>query len=152
MTFSKLKTMKKDRGFTIVELLIVIVVIAILAAIVIVAYSGIQNKARDSTDSANAESIVKVAEAENNDNGAYPTGASSAALTTSFNSGTTSKLPAGVAITLWATSDPTESAAETLANASPKNYTVKVCTGGVTVMYPSRALNALQKMNAGSGC
>jgi len=36
------------RGFTIVELLIVIVVIGILAAITIVAYNGIQNRAYDS--------------------------------------------------------------------------------------------------------
>ena len=42
-------SMKKSRsGFTIVELLIVIVVIAILAAISIVAYTGIQNRARAS--------------------------------------------------------------------------------------------------------
>lgn len=38
----------RRRGFTIVELLIVIVVIAILAAITAVAYSGIQNRARAS--------------------------------------------------------------------------------------------------------
>ena len=36
------------KGFTIVELLIVVVVIAILAAITIVAYNGIQNKAKNS--------------------------------------------------------------------------------------------------------
>lgn len=41
--------LKTKSGFTIVELLIVIVVIAILAAITIVAYNGIQQRARDST-------------------------------------------------------------------------------------------------------
>lgn len=37
---------EKNRGFTIVELLIVIVVIAILAAISVVAYNGIQDRAK----------------------------------------------------------------------------------------------------------
>lgn len=37
----------KQKGFTIVELLIVIVVIGILAAIVIVAFNGVQNRAVD---------------------------------------------------------------------------------------------------------
>ena len=39
---------QKQKGFTIVELLIVIVVIAILAAITIVAFNGIQQRARNS--------------------------------------------------------------------------------------------------------
>lgn len=39
----------KQKGFTIVELLIVIVVIAILAAISVVAYNGIQQRAKLST-------------------------------------------------------------------------------------------------------
>lgn len=39
--------MRKQPGFTIVELLIVIVIIAVLAAITIVAYSGIQQRARN---------------------------------------------------------------------------------------------------------
>ena len=41
------KQTEKQFGFTIVELLIVIVVIGILAAITIVAYNGVQQKARD---------------------------------------------------------------------------------------------------------
>lgn len=40
------KKRARARGFTIVELLIVIIVIAILAAIVIVAYTGVQERAR----------------------------------------------------------------------------------------------------------
>jgi prepilin-type N-terminal cleavage/methylation domain-containing protein len=41
--------LKKQTGFTIVELLIVIVVIAILAAITLVSYNGIANRAKDSS-------------------------------------------------------------------------------------------------------
>ena len=43
-----MKWVQKQKGFTIVELLIVVVVIAILAAITIVAYNGIQNRAKAS--------------------------------------------------------------------------------------------------------
>lgn len=42
-----MKKWAKQKGFTIVELLIVIVIIGILAAITIVAYNGIQARARD---------------------------------------------------------------------------------------------------------
>ena len=72
---NNIKTMKKDRGFTIVELLIVIVVIAILAAITIVAYNGIQNRAKSSAGQSLANSIQKKAEAWNSIKGAYPTNA-----------------------------------------------------------------------------
>lgn len=44
-----MQTTTRQPGFTIVELLIVIVVIGILAAITIVAYNGVQNRARDTT-------------------------------------------------------------------------------------------------------
>lgn len=48
-----------SRGFTIVELLIVIVVIGILAAITIVAYSGIQERAQGAAIISQAKAYVK---------------------------------------------------------------------------------------------
>ncbi len=55
-------TNTNQKGFTIVELLIVIVVIAILAAISIVAYTGIQARARSSSGQNLASQIAKKAE------------------------------------------------------------------------------------------
>ena len=61
----------KSKGFTIVELLIVIVVIAILAAITLVAYNGIQNRAKSSAAQTLANNIAKKAEAYNSVKGSY---------------------------------------------------------------------------------
>lgn len=69
----KLQTLKDQKGFTIVELLIVIVVIGILAAITIVAYTGVQNNARKADAQSMAKEIankVEIYAAENE--GAYP--------------------------------------------------------------------------------
>lgn len=52
--------MQKSRsGFTIIELLIVIVVIAILAAITIVAFNGVQSRARDASIDSAANQVLK---------------------------------------------------------------------------------------------
>lgn len=64
---------KTNKGFTIVELLIVIVVIAILAAITIVAYNGIQARSKGSSAQSTANVIAKKAEAWNSVQGSYPT-------------------------------------------------------------------------------
>lgn len=61
-----------NRGFTIVELLIVIVVIAILAAISIVAYNGIQSRARDAQRSNDVTVLLKALENYRTINGVYP--------------------------------------------------------------------------------
>ena len=59
-------------GFTIVELLIVVVVIAILAAITIVAYNGIQNRAYNASVSNDISGYKKKLEMYKIENGHYP--------------------------------------------------------------------------------
>lgn len=54
-----MKLWAKQKGFTIVELLIVIVVIAILAAISVVAYNGIQQRGRNVQTGSAANAYLK---------------------------------------------------------------------------------------------
>ena len=67
--------MKASKGFTIVELLIVIVVIAILAAITVVAFNGVQQRARDSQRQGDLAAIGKLLKLYAADNGNYLNGA-----------------------------------------------------------------------------
>ncbi len=79
MTLQNIKDLrKKEKGFTIVELLIVIVIIGILAALVIVAYTGIQNRAKTEKYRVDAIALVKKIEAYNVVTSVYPVTASTA--------------------------------------------------------------------------
>lgn len=75
---------RQKQGFTIVELLIVIVVIAILAAITIVAFSGIQQRARDSQRKSDIATITKALEVYYLDNGKYPVSSGSTTVNASW--------------------------------------------------------------------
>ncbi len=123
-------TQTKSRGFTIVELLIVIVVIAILAAITIVAYNGITNRANTTSAKSSATNSLKKAEAYNADDnggsGSYPT---NPATLTGAASTTTYQL-AGVTFSNAAT-------APTAKPASPSTLLYYTCTSpaGIAVAY-----------------
>lgn len=72
--FSLNKT-RDSKGFTIVELLIVIVVIGILATLVVTTYSGIQARARDSKRQADVQALQTQIEGFYATNAYYPTAA-----------------------------------------------------------------------------
>ena len=104
LTNIKLKN-RADSGFTIVELLIVVVVIAILAAITIVSYNGITARANASAAAAAAATVQKKAEAYNAENSGYPSALTSLTGATSDKS----YYLTGVAPTTNLTTNPTSS-------------------------------------------
>lgn len=85
-TSRRLRTVReKSNGFTIVELLIVIVVIGILAAISLVAYGGVAANARDNVRKADIATIVKAMELYYSENGQYPVISPNGTTNTSLN-------------------------------------------------------------------
>lgn len=71
---------KPHTGFTLVELLIVIVVIAILATVSIIAYQGIQVRAKESAIRSDLSNFSRLVELYHIDNDRYPSPGSSAEL------------------------------------------------------------------------
>src|SRR5665648_1025044 len=63
---------RKSSGFTIVDLLVVIVVIGILAAITIVSYTGISSKAVQASLQSDLSNAKKRLDIFYTDNGSYP--------------------------------------------------------------------------------
>src|SRR3989344_6060104 len=64
---------RKQSGFTIVELLIVIIVIGILAALVLVTFTGVQQKARNTVRVTDVKGVASHLEVYNAQQGYYPT-------------------------------------------------------------------------------
>lgn len=162
----------KTSGFTIVELLIVIVVIGILAAITIVAYNGVQSRARATTYQTDAVSLVKKIEAYGvaSTSGTFPltaAGADLASVTAQTAAGTSfgttmnavneSKLPTNIAAfaSLANTGAAAPTYAQTItavnANSAVNAYFVAWCaTGkGIRVYYPDPVNSAVKTADAG---
>lgn len=80
-------TMSNKGGFTIVELLIVIVIIGVLAALVIVAYNGVQQRAENSKVAAAVQAYKKALLQYATDKNSYPIASGGACLGEGYPSG-----------------------------------------------------------------
>ena len=67
------KASTASRGFTIIELLIVIVIIGILVAITAVAYNGVTKQAKEATAKSDLKQASTQLELDKAKNGTYPT-------------------------------------------------------------------------------
>ena len=134
----------KQRGFTIVELLIVIVVIALLAAITIVAFNGIQKRGSDSQRKSDIAAITKALELYYIDNGRYPAGSGSGTINGSWSTtADASWQNLATALAPYATklpTDPISTPAAAVTSGTGYNYayyanTSTFCDAGVGKMY-----------------
>lgn len=75
-----MKQWAKQKGFTIVELLVVVVVIAILAAVTVVAYNGMSNRSKEAAIKNAASQAYKKIESEKTLSGSYPASLSAAGV------------------------------------------------------------------------
>lgn len=127
------------RGFTIVELLIVIVVIGILAAITIVAFNGVSSRAAEASMQSDLSHVATAVEADKVLNGTYPADAGSA------NNG--SGLKASGGNTLSYVPKSYGYCASVSSTGSSKTYTLK--SGGVVT--EGGTCDVLVELFAGSG-
>lgn len=130
----RLQNIKKNqKGFTIVELLIVIVVIGILAAITIVAFNGIQNRAKDTKASELANQFRGKVASWQAVKGNYPTQAEVTAGLTATDA-TEAKLDAGLLSNIYTGGTAVTTAAHQT-NAAGPLVSYQACTGGAKIYY-----------------
>ncbi|MCA9336584.1 prepilin-type N-terminal cleavage/methylation domain-containing protein [Candidatus Saccharibacteria bacterium] len=118
----------RTQGFTIVELLIVVVIIAILAAITIIAYTGLQARANNSAADTLVNNVAKKMHAYYTLAGAYPSNTAAGELVNSLNTYSESRVGTATFTAIPSTATPnTPSAAN-----GKTSLKVELCTAPVT--------------------
>lgn len=141
-----IKKLKTDRGFTIVELLIVIVVIAILAAITIVAFNGVQQRARDAERASDVAAIAKALSAYIADGNTVPNDAEDAK--TALGSYPTVKVDSTVLDKLGSTAS--SSGSQTTYGYTTCETGTPEATTGATISWEKEAGDGTESLDAGS--
>lgn len=127
--------MDKRSGFTIIELLIVIVIIGVLAAIVIISYNGITGKATDASMQTDAREAARILESDKALSGTnnYPADAASA------NGGKGLRSSSGNTYTYTPNNA-----------ANPPSYTLTVGRSGSTNSYQVTSINSKPTLVTGT--
>lgn len=84
--------MKQKSGFTLIELMVVIVIIGVLVSIGTFAFLSSQKKSRDSRRKSDLDSVTRALEMYNTDIGSYPSGGTGANEGTIIGCGDTTKI------------------------------------------------------------
>lgn len=149
---------KKESGFTIVELLVVIVVIGILAAITIVSYTGITARSYAAANKQNASSIISAAETLKADVlGLFPAPISTpATMTSNINTNNTAKIPSTISVTGQYTGQSAQTPAVIMPTATngailyvTNNATLANVTG-ICVYYYDNSTSAVSSLTSGN--
>ena len=152
---NNIKIKRKESGFTIVELLIVIVIIGILAAITIVSYNGITKRANTASAQSTANAVISKAEVYLADGptAKYP---STLATLTGAGSDTTYRLTGATYNALPGPGAPTSPSmvdyqlcGTSATTAAPTSYATIVSATGVIVRYWDYSANSAVSSPAG---
>ena len=128
--------MMNQKGFTLIELMIVVAIIGILAAIAIPLYANVQSRARVAKVQADLRTLASAVSMYQAHTGALPTGLTDLTVTVSNAQGQTAGPFMGSVPTQPSGGSPTWSAYSFTPNASAGTFTLTANGDGTTITLP----------------